>query len=116
MKRTFSILFIGSLLLVSCLKEQLPQEQDNAECPPVFTAGREQFTVPVKTVLRYDHSVEWTKGDQVGLFDGTLTVRGEVTHTDKMINAGWSLPYRYALPPHLKYTLPLFFWSSAPAG
>ena len=95
MKRTFSILFIGSLLLVSCLKEQLPQEQDNAECPPVFTAGREQFTVPVKTVLRYDHSVEWTKGDQVGLFDGTLTVRGEVTHTDKMINAGWSLPYRY---------------------
>ena len=97
MKRLI-LFFFAVALFSSCVEETLPVDSPTAESAPAFSAVRENFATPgkdTKTILRYDRSVEWTKGDAVGLFDGTSIQRSDYTIPTKLVDDGWCISYKY---------------------
>lgn len=97
MKRLI-LFFFAVALFSSCVEETLPVDSTTAESAPAFSAVRENFATPgkdTKTILRYDRSVEWTKGDGVGLFDGTSIQRSDYTIPTKLVDDGWCISYKY---------------------
>ena len=97
MKRLI-LFFFAVALFSSCVEETLPVDSPTAESAPAFSAVRENFATPgkdTKTILRYDRSVEWTKGDGVGLFDGTSIQRSDYTIPTKLVDDGWCISYKY---------------------
>lgn len=97
MKRLI-LFFFAVALFSSCVEETLPVDSPTAESVPSFSAVRENFATPgkdTKTILRYDRSVEWTKGDGVGLFDGTSIQRSDYTIPTKLVDDGWCISYKY---------------------
>ena len=94
--RKIYILALALLTAVSCLKEEEPFVQDQDGVETSFEATREGFGgAGTKTVLRYDYSVDWLSGDNIGLFDGTDIVRSNYTMANAVAEAGWKLAYRF---------------------
>ena len=91
--------FFAVALFSSCVEETLPVDSPAAESAPAFSGVRENFASPgkgTKTILRYDRSVEWTKGDGVGLFDGTIIDRNDSNMPNEaLVNDGWRVSYKY---------------------
>ena len=70
MKR-ISFLFLATVLMtaVSCLKEEMPQPQEEG-IYFTFEAVRDELNAPTKTVLVDNNKVEWVKNDKVGVYNG----------------------------------------------
>ena len=98
MKRLI-LFFFAVALLSSCIEETLPVDSPAAESAPAFSGVRENFVSPgkgTKTILRYDRSVEWTEGDEVGLFDGTIIDRNDANMPNEAaVDDGWRVSYKY---------------------
>ena len=82
MKRTgFLFLMFAAISAISCLKEEVPQTQDQGMYF-TFEAAREALSTPdaqqtpavqqvaTKTVLVDNNKVEWVKNDRVGVYNG----------------------------------------------
>ena len=68
MKRTgFLFLMFAAISAISCLKEEVPQTQDQGM---YFTFEASRDNLATRTVLVDKNKVEWVKNDKVGVFNG----------------------------------------------
>ena len=87
-RKVFLFLAAAVMMVVSCLKEEMPQPQDEGMYF-TFEAAREALNDPSsapasqhvgsKTVLVDNNKVEWVKNDKVGVYNGI-----NETGTDKV--------------------------------